>query len=275
MFQSSQCPTLFCRWQTLNPNSYVIPEPATYSTFTSTAGQTQDSSSQLTPFYQDINGEFWTSDAARSTETFGYVYPETANTPGANVTAQVVSAINTLYRSTPSKTKRDAQNSGLGNQDSGSQYREWIANILVDKDALQAPFFIHVFIGPFNSADPSSWSLEPSLVGSHFIFTKATSTMCPSCVSNQLVSGTIPLNHALMDNVADGKLATLQPADVEPFLMDNFKYRVTNLNKEEVGNGDVKSLKISIVSANVTMTGDDCDLPKWGAMVGHMDVSTG
>lgn len=267
----------FAMWQTLYPDSYVVPEPATYSTFTNSAGQTQDSSSQLTPFHEDANGDFWTSDSVRSTETFGYAYPETANSTGANITAQVVSAIQSLYGATPSKRKRDVSlgSPTIPKRDLGTQYREWIANIRVEKNALSEPFFIHIFIGPFNTTDPSSWSFEPNLVGSHFVFTKAVTSACPSCDPNQLVTATIPITSALDDNFAEGKLASLQPADVEPFLISNLKYRITKLNDQEVGNGDVPSLKISIVSANITMPVDERELPKWGVMMGHMDVSTG
>lgn len=265
----------FAMWQALYPDSYVVPEPATYSTYTNSAGQTQDSSSRLTPFHEDGNGDFWTSDSVRSTATFGYAYPETANSTGANITAQVVSAINSLYGATPSKGKRDASvGSSTSKRDLGSQYREWIANIRVEKNALSEPFFIHIFIGPFNITGPSSWSFEPNLVGSHFVFTKAVSSACPSCDPNQLVTATIPITSALENNFAEGKLASLQPADVEPFLISNLKYRITRLNGQEVGNGDVPSLEISIVSANITMPVDDSELPKWGTMVGHMDVST-
>ena len=34
-------------------------------------------------------------------------------------------------------------------------------------------------------------------------------------------------------------------------------------------------VEISVVSANITMPVDDMELPKWGVMVGQMDVSTG
>ena len=267
----------FAIWQVLHPDSYVVPEPATYSTFTNSAGQTQTSSSSLTPFYADGNGAFWTSDSVRLTQTFGYAYPETANTPGANVTAQVVSAINNLYGAASSKRKRDGTmySSMMLSHDAGSQYREWIANIRVEKDALSEPFFIHIFIGHFNTTSPSSWSLEPNLVGSHFIFTKAVKTNCPTCDPHQLVTAAIPLTSSLMDDIADGKLASLQPADVEPFLMANLEYRITRLNLQEVGIGDVPSLKITIVSANVTMPVASNELPRWGEMISHMDVTAG
>jgi tyrosinase len=260
----------FAMWQALYPDSYVVPEPATYSTFTTSAGQVQDSTSRLAPFHDDTSGDFWTSDAVRKTETFGYCYPETVNFPGINVTAQCATAVNNLYGTTFSK-KRDVTEPRIP----GAEYREWIANIQVKKNALAEPFFIHIFIGPFKTDDPASWSFEPNLVGSHFVFTKAINSTCPSCDPNQLVTATIPLNSALLDEVHHGKLPSMQPRDVEPFLMQHLKYRITRTNDEEVGNGRCPSLKINIVSANVTMPADGSELPKWGKMIGHMDVSTG
>ena len=264
----------FALWQVLHPKTYVVPEPATYNTFTNSAGQMQTSSSSLTPFYKDGKGNFWTSDSARSTQTFGYAYPETVNSAGGNTTAQVVSAINKLYGITPSKQKRDGTFKMI--RDLGAQQREWIANIKVEKNALSEPFFIHVFIGPFDDSNPSSWSLEPNLAGSNFVFTKAAGTSnCQGCDQRQLVSATIPLTSSLMDNVAEGHLASMQPADVEPFLTSNFDYRITRLNNQEVAVAEVPSLNISIVSANITMPVVAYKLPKWGQMVTHMTVSPG
>jgi tyrosinase len=262
-------------WQVLNPNSYVVPQKAVYGTFTNSAGQIQNSASSLTPFYEDNSGHFWTSDSVRSIATFGYAYPETVGS-AANVKAQVVAAIKKLYGTTSSKRKRDGtvDSSAIYKRDPGAQYREWIANIRVEKYALSEPFFIHIFIGPFDTTTPSSWSLEPNLVGSHFILTKADTSNCSSCDPHQLVTATIPITSSLMDNIAGRKLASLQPADVEPFLMSSFSYRVTRLSNQEVGHVDIPSLQISIVSAEVTMPVEDCELPKWGEMVSHMDVST-
>jgi len=135
---------------------YVVGTPARYSTYTNSAGQIQDSSSHLTPFFEDMTGDFWTSDEVRSTETFGYAYPETANSTGANVTQQVVTAVNSLY-STTKDYRRDVS----------APHREWIANIRVNKHALCEPFFIHIFLGPFDP-DPFSWYFRhPASYNSH------------------------------------------------------------------------------------------------------------
>jgi tyrosinase len=265
----------FAMWQILNPGSYVIPEPAVYNTFTNYAGQTQDVNSALTPFYKDTLGNFWTSDEVHSTETFGYAYTETANSGSTNVTNQVITAINNLYGPATTQSSKLRSRGSESNSTSGITL-EWIANIRVKKLALNAPFFIHIFLGFFNP-DPFSWSFEPNLVGSHFICVKgalAISNTACDCDPDQMVSGTIPLTHALEKHVSEGYLKSLGPEDVNPYLAQNLKYRVTLSDDTEVSNVDVPSLKISVVSVEVQTPSNDAELPVWGKMEGQMDVST-
>jgi tyrosinase len=147
----------------------------------------------------------------------------------------------------------------------------------VKKFAINAPFFVHIFLGIFNP-DPASWSFDPNLVGSHFISVKGLSaimnSLCGNCDPDQMVSGTIPLTNALLTYVSDGELKELGPCDVTPFLSQNLKYRITLTNDTEVGNADVPSLKISVVSANVQTPINDTKLPVWSDMKEYMDVST-
>ncbi|PQE18684.1 hypothetical protein CJF30_00009685 [Rutstroemia sp. NJR-2017a BBW] len=266
----------FAIWQTLNPNSYVTPTPAKYSTFTMTAGDIQNVSTPLAPFYDASGSNFWNSAEVTSTETFGYAYPETLAGEGVNVTSQVIKAINLLYGTTaPAKTvtRRSILNPRSLAQD--GQYTEWIANIQVKKYALGKPFFIHVFLGSFKD-DPASWSFEPNLVGTHCVFVKTMSSgdLCSSCDPDQLVTGTIPLTSALLDNISDGLLPSLKEADVEPYLEENLKYRVTLLDDTEIRNSELSSLSLSVVSASVQQSSDDHELPRWGPMVLHLNLTT-
>jgi tyrosinase len=262
----------FAMWQILNPGSYVIPEPATYNTFTNYARQTQEVNSALTPFYQNSFGSFWTSAEVVNTTTFGYAYAETSGT--TNTMSQVVAAINKLYG--PGAQPISISTS-LKLRDVSTTTTEWIANIRVKKFAINAPFFVHIFLGTFNP-DPATWSFDPNLVGTHFISVKGlsaiTNSPCGGCDPDQMVSGTIPLTHAVMKYVSNGDLKSLDPIDVTPFLSQNLKYRITLTNDNEVGNADVPSLKISVVSANVLTPVDDTELPVWSDMKGHLDVST-
>lgn len=235
----------FAMWQVLYPNSYVVAESAEYSTFTTSAGETQDAQTDLTPFFQNGKGSFWNSNSARSTETFGYAYAETANTSGTTskqIQARVKAAINSLYGTTAAaniasrvKRRQTSEASNLSkhelyvNSSAGlpdDHYREWVANIRVKKYALNGPFFIHIFLGEFNP-DPFSWSFEPNLVGTHCILARSDGAYCVPCSSNEQVTGTIPLTSALLDVISQGKLNGLDPSEVVPFLQQNLAWRVT------------------------------------------------
>lgn len=280
----------FAIWQTLNPKSYVSPKAASYSTFTMSAGSIQDVSTPLKPFYDAGGNNFYSSSDVVSTEAFGYAYPETLQ--GGNTTAQAIKAINKLYgttapaktvsrRSTPDISSRIVgrelqvnSSAGLPALADNGQYTEWIANIQAEKYALTKSFFVHVFLGPFKD-DPSTWSFEPNLVGTHCVFAKLSSSSSSAADPNQLVTGTIPLTSALLDDITQGLLKSLKDEDVEPYLKSNLHYRITLLDDTEIPNSAVQSLKITVVSATVQQATEDHELPKWGPMIQHMELATG
>lgn len=276
MLHRAMIDRIFAMWQILNPTSFVVPEPAMYNTYTESVGQTQDINSPLRPFHQDIVGSFWTSASARSTEAFGYAYPETVQNTGINVTNQVSIAINSLYGPAATSPKTNSRRSESGHlQDSGSVHTEWIANIRVQKYALNAPFFVHIFVGSFNP-DPFSWTFDPSLACTQAVFVKAASSIPTSCncdVRDQMVAATIPLTDSLVDSIASGRLNSMDTNDVTAFLAENLKYRITLFNDMAVRNEDVPSLKVSVVSVDVEYPETDSELPVWRKIKGHMDVS--
>jgi tyrosinase len=263
----------FAMWQILNPNTFVVPEPAIYNTFTQSAGQTQDVNTPLAPFHTDASRDFWTSGTVRSTGTFGYAYPETAQIGGNNVTEQVIVAINTLYgpaATTPTSGKFRRQDTAID-----GPRTEWIANIRVQKYALNAPFFVHIFVGPFNH-DPFSWSFDPNLAGTQAIFVKAASSIAScNCSSDQMITATIPLTDALSKRITSGSLKSMNVNDVTPFLVENLSYRITLFNDTAVKNEYVPSLKISVISVEVEGPESDSQLPMWKNTYGHIDVSMG
>jgi tyrosinase len=231
------------------------------NTFTTSAGTIQDGNTPLTPFH-DGETAFWTSNNVRATQVFGYEYAETVNSAGTNTRQNVITAINTLYGNSNTNQRRDLSQNHT--------HYEWLANIKVKKHALNAPFFIHAFIGPFDP-NPFSWSFEPNLVASHCVFLKASNV---SAVDDVFVSAAIPLTTALQDNIVKGALKSLDPADVTDFLGKNFQYRLTTMDDKEVGNDQVPSLTISLVSAPVQLPGSVDELPVWGNTTSWADIST-
>ncbi|KAM0329806.1 hypothetical protein ACHAQA_003970 [Verticillium albo-atrum] len=105
---------IFAMWQILYPRSWVTEQNTTVPTYTMARGLMQNSSSSLTPFLANMNGQFWNSDMARYTQEFGYAYAETTGlgtggVPGADPDdrARVSSDINRLYgSSSPSMLAR-------------------------------------------------------------------------------------------------------------------------------------------------------------------------
>lgn len=264
MLHHANIDRLFAMWQVLNPNSYVVPTPATANTYNFKTGDPLTSQSNLTPFHNS-GGAFWNSDAARDIATFNYAYPETLGGPGVNVTDQVLKAVNNLYGD---KTTNGTDGNSV-KRDVVVNHREWIVNLKSDKHALNGSFFVHIFLGDFGS-DSHNWSFEPNLVGTWAVLDKFNTANAPE----KPVTGTIPLTGTLTKLVSANLLNSLDPSDVEPCLTANLKYRVTLLDDTEVGNGDVPSLQVSVISAPVVPPQTDTELTAWGATMVHFDVTT-
>lgn len=59
------------------------------------------------------------------------------------------------------------------------------------------------------------------------------------------------------------------------FLGKNFQYRLTTMDDKEVGNDQVPSLTISLVSAPVQLPRSVDELPVWGDVTIWADISMG
>ncbi|KAK1776843.1 tyrosinase [Copromyces sp. CBS 386.78] len=219
---------IFAIWQSLYPASYVTPMQAYIASYTTSRGEFQTAATPLTPFYFNENGTFWTSDMVRDHTKFGYNYPELAGVSGSVSNSQsralsrrargrVMAAINRLYGpSTPSSLYRKELRAGRlgpgkkvpGNLPAGrvfsgnGQYREWIANVRVKKQALDGPFFVHLFLGEAPK-DPKEWASAKNHVGSMGVFASderyGQSKMAG--MNEVMVSGTVPLTKALVEKV--------------------------------------------------------------------------
>ena len=228
---------IFAIWQSLYPSSYVTPMQAYIASYTTSRGEFQTAATALTPFYLNENGTFWNSDMVRDHTRFGYNYPELAGVSGSVPNSQqsralskraskrargrVMAAINRLYGpSTPSSLYRKELRAGrLGpgkkvpdNVPAGrvftgnGQYREWIANVRVKKQALDGPFFVHLFLGKEEAPkDPKEWTSAKNHVGSMGVFADderyghGESKM--KGMDEVMVSGTVPLTKALVEKV--------------------------------------------------------------------------
>lgn len=234
---------LLAIWQALHPDSFVEPsiEPvgsAVIAQFTRT-----DVHTPLKPFRSDTKGDFWTSDSAADVTRFGYSYPEIQ---GKSV-PQVKAAVNALYAASAGKTitRRSSIETdpklapliaaGLSNEapietipdlPATGNYTEYLANIRVQRQALEQAFFIHIFVGDFNP-DPKSWTFEPSLVGSHAIITPYVMKRDP--LQSTIVTGQIPLTRALRADEQKGLVDMTNEGNTKEYLTRNLHWRVTTV----------------------------------------------
>ena len=75
--------------------------------------------------------------------------------------------------------------------------------------------------------------MAPTLAGSTYIFAAPTD-ICDNCgvQSEQahLVTDTTSLTGMLMDYIKIGELASIEPKDVKPFLVDRLRWRVVTVS---------------------------------------------
>lgn len=192
----------------------------------------------LQPFFASSNRKYWTANQLRSTEALGYTYPELTN--NANVSA-IKSAINRLYGSSAGSrglskraVKPNADNEPTPNEEPEEIVRQYTANILVQKFALNSSFAIYVFMGDFDDT-PAAWSTAPNLVGTHAVFTGMTGavgTVNGAKVRIEQkpaiqVTGTMPLTSMLLEKMSQGALEDMGPDSVEDYLEEKLQWRVS------------------------------------------------
>ncbi|KAF4637552.1 hypothetical protein G7Y89_g521 [Cudoniella acicularis] len=135
-------------------------------------------------------------------------------------------------------------------------FTEYIVNVKVPKHVLAQTFRVHVFLGPFDTAT-NTWSTQDALVGTVVVFGKAETTGCGKCKddakANVVITGTIPLTAALLEEYKKGTLGGLGKENVLPWLKKNLHWRVTVADGTEQQREEVPGLKVSVVTTEVAL----------------------
>lgn len=186
----------------------------------------------------------------------------------ANSTASV-SVISTTTRRIPGVApKKSAPRPLPGTiHPRGNTHREYLVMIKVPMQALNKPFFIHVFLGPAPTGHPREWCFATNLVGSHAVFSSVTEhriavTGAPTGGS---VTSTIPLTAKLTSRIGSQELGLEQTAD---YMQQNLKYRIVASDGEVVENARLVSggMVVEVASALVQPRASDSEFPSWGPM---------
>lgn len=282
---------IFALWQVLHPDAWVEPRVTVVNSYTTSVGQILDSSSPLTPFYASSDGTFWNSDMLRDPTNLGYTYAELSSA-GIRLSNQstihngrpeVVAVVNQLYGRysvNNLKVQNSKRSDHPGNGQDGSfvghkyrsatsspvnkiisdqgRYREWIASIRVVRQALDGPFTVRLSFGPPGQEASSH-------VGSMGVFAAPPEfasymKMAPGA---EYTTSTVPLTAALVDKVADGTLASMDPEVVGLYLQKNLVTSVVGSGNTEVNPAKVQGLSIKVVSSPVQATSSEGSLPVW------------
>ena len=265
----------FALWQTINPNSYGGSQVAPHDTWTIPKGSTQNGNSPLTPFHKDTKGNFWTTNEVRNWRTFHYTYPEFADSDGSK--KAIVSYVNKLYgpkaTATAGSSKRTtvpepvAASMQLEQRDgtplvaqNGSLF-QYVANILTPRYALGGSYYVFIFNGNPTTEDPTSWILDPNLIGPMGVLAQDTMTG-----KDVIAAGSVPLTRTVTEQVTNGVLSALTEALVVPYLTTQLKWRVAGPGGQEVDPDTIPGFEISVFASTATPATED-ELPVWSKFV--------
>ncbi|PNH54179.1 hypothetical protein VD0002_g2154 [Verticillium dahliae] len=267
-------------------------------------GLMQNSSSSLTPFLANVDGQFWTSDMARYTQDFGYTYAETSSLgttglSGVNMDdrARVSLAINRLYgSSSPSMLARKQKSTDRDIfPERGTNWLQWhakvtnaIKNRIPDLSPQAEPRVpplelergaytewlanVRVINGALNGSFSVLFFLGsvPQDVVSWKASSNLVGTMGVFAMprmgsgSGNHISGTVPLTKALLRAIDQGFLGQLDQAEVTKYLQDNLQFRIVGHDGTVADAQQVRGLCVEVASSDVKMAMNEWELPSWG-----------
>ncbi|KAK0657015.1 common central domain of tyrosinase-domain-containing protein [Cercophora newfieldiana] len=141
-----------------------------------------------------------------------------------------------------------------------NKYTEWVVNIRAQKHGIGQSFRIQVFLGDIDESNPDGWDTEWNCVGRVSVLGRAPETQCGKCrmdnAEGLMVSGTVPLTSALLQDIVAGELANLEPAAVVPHLKKDLKWKAKLFTGEEKALDEIPELRVSVASTVVTI-GED------------------
>ncbi|KAK5168744.1 uncharacterized protein LTR77_006053 [Saxophila tyrrhenica] len=289
----------FALWQALYPDSYVEPMSSVEQTFTISVGDVLDDSSALEPFFSTAKRDYWTAGSVRDTKRLGYTYPELIGNPNVS---DVKAAINKLYGnsfgSSSGLSRRESQNSTVPSRAAGEahfeaasipdevvldgRHRQYLANILSQKFALNGSYAIYVFLGDFDDT-PTAWATSPNLVGTHAVFAALDGGDAVSNAQARVkrdhaaiaVTGTMPLTSVLLAKAESGELSSMRPSVVEDYLEANLHWRVGMFDGTQIPPDSVADLTITVITAKVQPAESVDDFPQWSEFTEVTRVTQG
>ncbi|KAF1937431.1 tyrosinase [Clathrospora elynae] len=227
--------------------------------------QTVSADTPLLPF-RKASGDFWTLNDCRETAVLGYAYPETQRwqyASDADYTQNANAVVAKLYDGR-SRAQLMAQPVTAGGQmllTPNHTFTDWTISTHALASALPATFIVKFSLVATFSSDQSldvgNWMV---LMPSQHATLAHTSTT-PASSRSSVVRGITSLTAHLVDQVYAGKLDSLDPRDVVPYLAEYLTWNVYSGNGTRIPLSALDgTLEILVLSTSAHIP-DDTDMP--------------
>jgi len=157
-------------------------------------------------------------------------------------------------------------------------YRDWVANVTIEKYALGGPGRVCFFIGPESSIPdaPEDWHRSTTYVGCFTIFATSPPAHagCANCshqaATGARIGGTVHLTKTLIRHHVP--LTGDEPVE---YLTENLHWRVCTIQGNEVPRESIPSLKVVIQSAGYETGGEVGRRPERSGWTRHSPITRG
>ncbi|KAF2133032.1 tyrosinase [Dothidotthia symphoricarpi CBS 119687] len=265
---------LFALYQAQDPTRYLTPQNIFDSGNVFLEDNTVvDGTTPLLPFRRNATS-FWTTNDARNTAIFGYAYPETQPwnyASSAEYRAAITATISRLYGGSVKAMLTDESDRvgtlGIHAQSAkNTTFTDW--TITTKAAALDLPptFVARFSLAGDNSSDPvvdvGMWTklmpMDHNRSKRKIRQTQKKAKRAP--ILAKTLRGNVGLTASLLDQVAAGKLASLNSTDVVPYLRDRLVWKVYSGNGTAILQSDLEALTVLVVSVSARIP-DDHSMP--------------
>ncbi|KAF2278156.1 Di-copper centre-containing protein [Westerdykella ornata] len=283
MLHHANVDRLFAIWQSLHPEqSTITPTRTSTSNLWIDANTVLDADTPLLPFYRSPTS-FWTTNDVRDTAVLGYAYPETQrwNFPSDEEFRSSLNAtVSRLYRS----SSRDLLEMMVLLDEVDRSFEDWNVRVGGGRGRLPGAFIARFFFeageyGGKGRREVGVWMVVTG--GGHQAGVqfgeKGKGERKKASVEEMDMQGLVSLTSSLLEEIAAGKLASLDKEDVVPFLRERLSWSV------EAGDGSMVSasgfnngLVVEVVSTRVRIPVDEEQLLEYSdEWVSHPEGTRG
>ncbi|KAF1842823.1 Di-copper centre-containing protein [Cucurbitaria berberidis CBS 394.84] len=270
MLHHANVDRLFALYQAAHPNSTMEPFKLRNGNRFLEDGQMVNNRTALLPFRKE-SGDFWTTKDCWNHTVLGYTYPETQPwkyDSDEDYRVAIKAIISNLYGGNARTQLTTPPASGGGHilLAKNGTFTDWTIETQASAHGLPPTFVVRFsLVGDFSS-DPSidagTWMILMPTDHNSMAHTSRRAKQKSERAStiDQTLKGTVGLTAHLLDQVAAGKLKSLNSEDVVPYLKDKLTWKVYSGDGVLIPQSDLKALTVQVVSTTARIP-DDPNVP--------------